>query len=228
MCSSQSSVEHCRLSARSLSWHSGWPAYHAGGCARRAVFLFFLRRQGRRQGRRKQRRQRRQRRQDRFFFLIFSPASVLLGQVGWLVLVQVWACASLGSLKKNEVSGGHSVPPLVAPRRPRRLERTRGRANLSTALAQGLPMCPERVRCVFGRDALLQPSCTRQDICWGKEPQWMRDRAGQARHVRNPELLQHPSQSRAARQQTPAPNWNATTLLSSHMLVACPAEPAPT
>jgi hypothetical protein len=133
------------------------------------------------------------------------------------------------SLKKNEVtSGGHSVPPLVAPRRPRRLERTRGRANLSTALAQGLPMCPERVRCVFGRDALLQPSCTRQDICWGKEPQWMRDRAGQARHVRNPELLQHPSQSRAARQQTPAPNWNATTLLSSHMLVACPAEPAPT
>ena len=161
------------------------------------------------------------------FFFNFLPRKS--GQVG--------ACASLGlcksgyhgSLKKNEVtSGGHSVPPLVAPRRPRRLERTRGRANLSTALAQGLPMCPERVRWVFGRDALLQPSCTRQDICWGKEPQWMRDRAGQARHVRNPELLQHPSQSRAARQQTPAPNWNATTLLSSHMLVACPAEPAPT
>lgn len=103
--------------------------------------------------------------------------------------------------EKNEVKleRGGGCAPLEAPRRPRRLERTRGRATCQ--LAQGLPMPRKSALSLPEETPFFNHLAPRQDICWGKELQCMRGRAGQARHARNPGLLQHPSQSRAARQQ---------------------------
>ena len=170
-CSSQPYVEHCRLSARSCSWHSGWrharsedrgedrPRGASVGEDRAETGAKTGAKTGSKTGSKTGAKT--------------AKTGLNISQNWELEQASVCSLALISNLQKFQSASLLETERRHSPFCDWKGRHGRGGSRARVAapsgnLAQGLP-CPARVRRLFlsGRDAILQRSCTtRQDICW--------------------------------------------------------------